>query len=47
MIRGGSAEDRARAVTLYRELACMRDERQIQPMATARLRALRETATCS
>lgn len=47
MIRGGPAADRARAVALFRELACMRDERQIQPMAAARLRALRESATCS
>lgn len=38
--------DRARAIALYRQLACMRDERQIQPMAVRRLAALRETATC-
>jgi TPR repeat protein len=46
MIRGGTPEDRARAVTLFQELACMRDERQIQPMAMARLRALQATASC-
>jgi len=46
MLRGGTAADRARAVALYGELACMRDERQIQPMAAARLRALRESAAC-
>jgi len=46
MLRGGTAADRARAVALYGELACMRDERQIQPMAAARLRALRESASC-
>jgi hypothetical protein len=46
MIRSGSAEDRARAVVLFQELACMRDQRQIQPMAVQRLRALRESASC-
>jgi uncharacterized protein len=46
MLRGGTAADRARAVALYSELACMRDERQIQPMASARLRALHESAAC-
>lgn len=46
MLRGGTTADRARAVALYSELACMRDERQIQPMAAARLRALHETAAC-
>jgi len=43
MIRGA---DRARAVGLYQRLACMRDERQIQPMATRRLRAMGEAASC-
>lgn len=46
MLRAGSAEDRARAIALYQELACMTDERQIQPMAAARLRALQEGASC-
>jgi hypothetical protein len=46
MLRTGSEQDRARAVALYRDLACMSDERQIQPMAAARLRALQESAAC-
>jgi hypothetical protein len=46
MLRGGSQEDRARAITLYRELACMPDERQIQPLAAQRLRALQQSAAC-
>lgn len=46
MIRGGGGQDRARAVALYQDLACMRDERQIQPMAVQRLRALQESASC-
>jgi len=46
LLRTGSSEDRARAIALYRELACMADERQIQPMAAARLRALQESASC-
>lgn len=46
MLRGGSEQDRARAITLYQQLACMRDERQIQPMAAARLRALQASADC-
>jgi hypothetical protein len=33
-------------VVLFQELACMRDQRQIQPMAVQRLRALRESASC-
>ncbi len=41
MIDSGSEADRARAAALYRSLSCMRDERQIQPMASARLRAMR------
>jgi TPR repeat protein len=40
LIAGGSERDRAQAVALYRSLACMRDERQIQPRAVQRLRAL-------
>jgi TPR repeat protein len=46
MLRNGPEADRARAVELYRALACMRDERQIQPLAVQRLRALRESASC-
>ncbi len=42
LIDGGSTEDRTRAVALYRTLACMRDEQQIQPLAAQRLRALRQ-----
>jgi hypothetical protein len=46
MLRAGSPQERARAVSLYRELACMRDEHQIQPLAAQRLRALQESAAC-
>jgi len=46
MLRGGSPEERTRAIALYSELACMPDERQIQPLASARLRALQQSATC-
>lgn len=46
MLRGGTPADRARAVALYQQLACMRDERQIQPLSLQRLRALQESATC-
>ncbi len=46
MLRDGSAEDRERAVALYQRLACMPDERQIQPLAGQRLRALRQSARC-
>jgi uncharacterized protein len=46
MLRSGTEAERARAVTLYSALACMPDERQIQPMAVARLRALRQSAAC-
>ncbi len=45
MIDAGSDADRSRAAALYRSLSCMRDERQIQPMAQARLRAMREAPT--
>lgn len=38
--------DRPRAVALYQQLSCMRDERQIQPMAVRRLIALRESPAC-
>lgn len=41
-----SGPDRARAIALYQRLACMPDERQIQPLAVQRLRALRESAAC-
>lgn len=47
MLRNGSEAERARAIVLYRELACMRDERQIQPLAVQRLRALQQSAACS
>jgi TPR repeat protein len=46
MLRSGTEAERTRAVTLYSALACMPDERQIQPMAVARLRALRQSAAC-
>jgi TPR repeat protein len=46
MLRSGSPEERARAISLYRELACMRDERQIQPLAAQRLHALQQSAAC-
>jgi uncharacterized protein len=46
MLRTGTEQEQARAISLYSELACMRDERQIQPMAVARLRALRQSAAC-
>ncbi|MBN8606847.1 MAG: sel1 repeat family protein [Caulobacterales bacterium] len=46
MLRGGSPEDRARAIVLYQSLACMRDELRIQPLAVQRLRALQASATC-
>jgi uncharacterized protein len=46
MLRGGSQQDRARAIALYGELACMPDEHQIQPLAAARLRALQQSAAC-
>jgi TPR repeat protein len=46
MLRGGSPDERTRAVELYRQLACMPDERQIQPLAVQRLRALQESYAC-
>ncbi|MGD9965810.1 MAG: tetratricopeptide repeat protein [Hyphomonadaceae bacterium] len=46
MLRNGSTEERARALQLYRQLACMTDEHQIQPRAINRLRALQETYAC-
>ena len=48
LIEHGTEADRARAVTLYRGLACMRDEQQIQPLAAQRLRAMRQApAACA
>jgi hypothetical protein len=47
LLRNGPPADRTRAVELYRALACMPDERQIQPRAIGRLRTLQETWTCS
>lgn len=41
------SEDRARAAHLYSQLACMRDERQIAPLAARRLRAMGLAARCS
>jgi TPR repeat protein len=46
LLRQGSRDDRARAIELYKQLACMRDEHQIQPLAVQRLRALQESAVC-
>lgn len=46
MLRSGSPEERTRAIALYRELACMTDEHQIQPRAVGRLRALQESYSC-
>lgn len=46
MLRGGSAPERERAIALYRELACMRDEHQIQPRAVQRLNALGQSSAC-
>ena len=46
MLRSGAEAERTRAIALYSQLACMPDERQIQPMAVARLRALRQSAAC-
>ncbi|MBI3438375.1 MAG: sel1 repeat family protein [Proteobacteria bacterium] len=39
-------DDSARAAQLYAQLACMRDERQIAPLATRRLHAMGQTARC-
>ena len=38
--------DRDRAAALYRRLVCMRDERQIAPLAGRRLRAMGLSASC-
>ena len=46
MLRGGSPEERTRSIELYRSLACMTDEHQIQPRAVGRLRAMQETYSC-
>ncbi len=40
------ADDRVRAAHLYAQLACMRDERQIAPLAARRLHAMGELARC-
>lgn len=47
MLRDGSPEERTQSIALYRRLACMTDEHQIQPRAVGRLRALQETYSCS
>lgn len=47
LLKDGDAADRARAIELFGQLACMRDERQIQPMAARRLASLRGSARCS
>jgi TPR repeat protein len=46
MLRLGSPDERTRATALYRRLACMNDEHQIQPRAVQRLRALQESYAC-
>lgn len=46
VLRGGGQADRAAAIALYQELACMRDERQIAPLAQRRLRGLGAEASC-
>lgn len=46
MLRTGTPAERTHAIELYRELACMTDEHQIQPRAIGRLRALQETYSC-
>jgi hypothetical protein len=46
LLRDGSPEERARSIELYRQLACMTDEHQIQPRAVGRLRALQVSYSC-
>lgn len=46
LLRRGGEPDRARAVTLFRSLACLRDNRQIQSLAMARLRAMGQVVSC-
>lgn len=46
LLRDGSPEERARSIELYRQLACMPDEHQIQPRAAGRLRALQLSYSC-
>lgn len=41
------SSDGARAAQIYAQLACMRDERQIAPLAMRRLHAMGQTARCS
>jgi len=46
MLRGGAAQERAQAIALFQRLACMRDERQIAPLAQRRLRMLGAPYNC-
>lgn len=46
LLRDGSPAERERSIELYRQLACMTDEHQIQPRAVGRLRALQVSYTC-
>jgi TPR repeat protein len=46
LLRDGSPEERTRSIELYRQLACMTDEHQIQPRAVGRLRALQVSYSC-
>ena len=46
MLRDGSPAERERSIALYRQLACMTDEHQIQPRAVGRLRALQASYSC-
>jgi TPR repeat protein len=40
-------DDSERAASLYAQLACMRDEHQIAPLASRRLHAMGRAARCS
>lgn len=44
LLRRGSDADKTQAVTLYRRLTCMTDERQISALAQQRLREMRQSA---
>lgn len=46
MLRGGANVERTRAIALYHQLACMRDQVQISALSRQRLRSLGERATC-
>ncbi|HRP11469.1 MAG TPA: hypothetical protein PLK37_10575, partial [Terricaulis sp.] len=46
MLRGGAAQERSEAIALFQQLACMRDEHQIAPLAQRRLRHLGAPAAC-